>query len=314
MSRALRIEFPGALYHVMARGVARMPIFQNNVDRVMLLKEIEAKVQLGVLIVHAFCLMVNHIHLLCETPFAGLRRIMHDILGNYASGFNRAHDRVGHLWQGRYKAILVQEGPYLLGCSKYIHLNPHKAGIDPRFDYPWSSYRGYLGESAFPWLTLDRILGSFSSTEAYRNFVEGNKEDCADPFNSATAGLVYGGKEFVRTIYDIASHIIGAEDDVPTIRVLRKEILEPSLENISSALEAALAEDSECQKRRCLVWALHRLTWAKGSEIAREVGLKRAAVSKIIRTIESGISAGDEKALRIAGITRQLSFPPKNRL
>jgi len=147
MARALRAEFPGAIYHAMARGVARMAVFLDDFDRWALLGQIEARVRKGTLMVHALCLMHNHVHLLCETPFGSLSRIMRDILGNYASAFNRRHGRVGHLWQGRYKALLVQDGNYLLDCSRYIHLNPYNTGLEPEYGlYPWSSVMTYLGE------------------------------------------------------------------------------------------------------------------------------------------------------------------------
>jgi REP element-mobilizing transposase RayT len=311
MSRALRIEFPGAIYHVMARGVAGMPVFRDDADRLMLLQEIEAQVRLGVLVVHAFCLMLNHIHLLCETPRAGLGRTMHDILGNFAASFNRLHKRAGHLWQGRYKAILVQDGLYLLRCSRYIHLNPHKAGIDADFRYPWSSYPGYLGGTAFSWVCTDRILRHFSGAGKYQEFVEDRVDDCADPFKQATAGIVYGDPEFVKRIYRVAKHT-GGQEDQPAIRLLRRSALEPSIETVLAAIDSALPEVSECQKRRCLVWALHTHTWLKGSAIAREAGLKRSSVSKIIRSIKAGIWPGEEIAKRLASISQQLGLPQKS--
>ena len=310
MSRALRIEFPGAIYHMMARGVAGMPLFFDDADRLMLLREIESQVRLGVLIVHAFCLMLNHIHLLCETPRAGLGRIIHGILGNYVSSFNRVHKRAGHLCQGRYKAILVQDGPYLLQCSRYIHLNPHKAGIEADFCYPWSSYRNYVGERSFPWVCTDRILNYFPDPEKYQKFVENRVDDCADPFKLATAGIVYGDQQFVKEIYNVVRQT-GIRDDQPAIRLLRRSVSEPSIEAIRLAIEITFHDVSKCQKRCCLVWALHVHTWLKEAEIARAVGLKRSAVSKIIRSMETDILANEKIRVRFAGIMDQLSLPQK---
>jgi putative transposase len=309
MSRALRIEFPGALYHVMSRGVARMPVFMDDNDRHMLLREIESQVQLGFLVVHAFCLMLNHIHLLCETPFAGLSRIMHDILGNYASGFNFIHNRVGHLWQGRYKAILVQDGTYFLQCSKYIHLNPYKAGIDPNFHYPWSSYDAYRSGSSFPWVFTNRILSNFSDILNYQAFVEDRIDECRNPFEMATAGIAYGDREFVKYIYSLSGNV-KAHEDRAAIRLLQRSVLEPNVEAVREAVEKAFPDVSTCKKRRLLVWALHAYTWLKGSEISNAVGLKRSAVSKIIHSIQADLITVKEIESRITAAT-QLGFPQK---
>ncbi len=307
MSRALRVEFPGAIYHMMARGVARMPVFLDDNDRLALLREIEAQVRLGVLIVHALCLMLNHIHLLCETPCAGMGRIMHDILGNYASSFNRQHDRVGHLWQGRYKAILVQDGIYLLRCSKYIHLNPFNAGIDTAdFCYPWSSFGTYMGQaSTVPWVCTNRILGNFTSPDQYRSFLERQIEESANPFELATGGIAYGDAGFV---YQICQRVkqAGSQDDRPAIRLLQKAATVPSIDTVRTAVEAAFPDVSQCQTRRYLVWALHSYTWLKGCEIGPAVGLKRSAISEILRSVESIRLEDRQTATRLAAVAEQL--------
>ena len=110
MARAVRVEFPGAIYHLMARGVARLPTFLDDEDRRHFLEILGQLVALGALEVHAFCLMPNHYHILCETPDAGLARWLRHLNGDYARWFNRRHKRVGHLCPGRYKAILVEDG------------------------------------------------------------------------------------------------------------------------------------------------------------------------------------------------------------
>ncbi len=308
MSRALRIEFPGALYHAMARGVARMPVFLDDDDRLLLLREIEAQVGLGVLVVHALCLMLNHIHLLCETPLAGMSRIMHDVLGNHASAFNRRHNRVGHLWQGRYKAILVQDGDYLLRCSKYIHLNPLEAGVDNSdFCYPWSSCPNYLGRtSTVPWVCTDRILNHSGGAVPYSRFLKAGKGDCEDPFQLATAGIAFGDRRFVRQIFRHAQQT-GAMDDVPAFRLLcQAATVTPRIEAVRSAVRAAFPDSSPCKTRRYLTWALHSYTWLKGIEIARAVGLKRSAISEILRSVERNRISDNDTARRLAAVAEQL--------
>jgi len=308
MSRALRIEFPGAIYHAMVRGVARMPVFFCDEDRLALLREIEAQVRLGVLIVHALCLMLNHVHLLVETPFAGLSRIMHDVLGNYASGLNRHHQRVGHVWQGRYKAILVQDGVYLLRCSKYIHLNPFEAGIDNSdLCYPWSSCAKYVGQpSLVPWVCTDRVLRHFANVSAYEAFLKSGNEDCPDPFAIATAGIAYGDTGFVQSICRRAQQTV-ALDDVPAFRLLQRvATVTPSIETVRLAVQAAFPDSSQCQTRRYLAWALHSFTWLRGIEIARAIGLKRSAVSEIIRSVERKSLSEERIAERLAAVAQQL--------
>ena len=121
MSRPLRIEFDGAVYHVMARGVGRMRTFVDDDDRRRFLDIVGEIVGRGDWVIHAFCLMPNHYHLLCQTPYGGLSRWMQTLNGSYSRYFNRRRRRVGHLWQGRFKAILVEDGSYFLECGRYIH-------------------------------------------------------------------------------------------------------------------------------------------------------------------------------------------------
>jgi putative transposase len=316
MARALRVEFPGAIYHVMARGVARMALFLDDLDRRALLREIETHVKAARLVVHALCLMINHLHLLCETPFGGLSRIMRDVLGNYASAFNRRHDRVGHLCQGRYKALLVQDGAYLLDCSRYIHLNPYKAGIEPEYGvFPWSSVMTYLeGASAIPWISTERILRCFSSRIEYRYFLDaGKKKGVTNPFDVAIAGLVIGDANFVAEI----RRRVGKErnfDEQPACRLLQKADSSPGIEGIRSAVDACFADQSPCQRRRYLAWALHTHAWLKGCEIGAIVGLKRSGVSAAVRGIERRRSEdkGLAEKLRILGEQIQALLPDES--
>jgi putative transposase len=140
MARPLRIEFPDAFYHVTARGNERRNIFRDDRDRQRLLGYLESAVLRYKAVVHVYCLMSNHYHLLLSTPAGNLSQIMRHINGGYTTYFNKRHDRAGHLLQGRYKAILVEADPYAGELSRYIHLNPVRAGIAGRpEEYPWSS-------------------------------------------------------------------------------------------------------------------------------------------------------------------------------
>src|SRR5687767_13788050 len=137
MARPLRIEFAGALYHVTARGNARMPIFDDDADRRNFLSVLEQVLDRSGWLLHAYCLMGNHYHLMVETMQANLSAGMRQLNGVYTQRFNRRHERVGHLFQGRFKAILVERDSYLLELCRYVVLNPVRAGMVKRVqDYP----------------------------------------------------------------------------------------------------------------------------------------------------------------------------------
>ena len=180
MARPLRLEFAGALYHVTARGNERRDIFlgNGNADRSAFLAVLAATCERCNWICHAYCLMTNHYHLLVETPDANLSKGMRHLNGVYTQHVNRSHDRVGHLFQGRYKAILVERDRYLLELARYVVLNPVRASLCATpGDWPWSSYRATVGEVfAPPFLTTDWLLRAFAerredAVAAYRRFV-----------------------------------------------------------------------------------------------------------------------------------------------
>ncbi len=179
MSRPLRLEFAGALYHVTSRGNERKAIYAEDADFDLFLEVLAQVCQRFNWVVHAYCLMTNHYHLLLETPEPNLSQGMRQLNGVYTQQFNRRHHRVGHLFQGRYKAILVQKDSHLLEVCRYIVLNPVRAGMaDTCSQWPWSSYRDSCAErNAPPWLAVDQLLLLFAKqrTEAiskYQQFVD----------------------------------------------------------------------------------------------------------------------------------------------
>lgn len=178
MARPLRIEFAGALYHVTSRGNGQEEIFCGDDDRHTFLDVVGQVCERFNWTVHAYCLMDNHYHLLVETPDANLSKGMRQLNGSYTQRFNRCHGRAGHVFQGRYKAILVQKEAYLLELARYVVLNPVRAGMVRRAeDWPWSSYRATAGQAeGFPWLQTEWLLSAFSrhkgqAVEGYRDFV-----------------------------------------------------------------------------------------------------------------------------------------------
>lgn len=162
MPRKPRIHYPGAFYHVMVRGNAKGNIFFTENDReyfYFLLQETTIHYQYRL---HGFCLMSNHVHLIIEVGDVPLSKIMQNICFRYTRYINILFNRVGHLFQGRYKAILVEADCYLLSLIRYVHLNPIRASIAKNInDYPWSSHHGYSGKTKFLFLTTDFVLGYF---------------------------------------------------------------------------------------------------------------------------------------------------------
>ncbi|MCB1887163.1 MAG: transposase [Rhodocyclaceae bacterium] len=178
MSRPLRLEFCGALYHVTSRGDRREDIYDDDEDRERFLEILGGVVSDFNWVCHAYCLMDNHYHLLIATPDGNLAKGMRQLNGVYTQASNRRHRRGGHLFQGRYKAILVDEDAYLLEVARYVVLNPLRAGMVSAVEaWPWSSYLAMLGEAPRPeWLTVDAVLGQFgkrraTAREKYARFV-----------------------------------------------------------------------------------------------------------------------------------------------
>lgn len=211
MARPLRIEFAGALYHVMSRGNEKRAIVRDDVDRSERLEWLRRTVVTYGWRLHAFVLMTNHEHLFVETPEPNLSVGMRFLNGSYAGSFNRRHRRVGHLFQGRFKSHLVETGGYFSSLSRYLHLNPFVARLVTKPEaYPWSSYPGYhRATKALPWVVYERILGEFArdparARAAYRSFVRAGMNDPpAAPWANAVEGLLIGSDRFVQRVREL---------------------------------------------------------------------------------------------------------------
>jgi REP element-mobilizing transposase RayT len=203
MARSLRIEFSGALYHVTSRGNARAPTFLEDADYQLFLDILEVCCERNCWLCHAYCLMTNHYHLLVETQNPTLSRGMRHINGTYTQRFNKRHNRVGHLFQGRYKSILVESNAYLLELARYIVLNPVRARMmHTPAQWPWSSYRATAGMAIErTCLTTDAVLASFSPLKQeahsrYRKFVESGK-NLPSPWEALKNQMYLGSDQFV---------------------------------------------------------------------------------------------------------------------
>ena len=211
MARPLRLEFPGALYHITSRGNRRENIYEVDADRDAFLSILSHVCDTHNWVCYAYCLMDNHYHLLIETPDANLAKGMRQLNGIYTQTFNRTHERVGHVFQGRYKAILVEKDSYLLELSRYIVLNPVRAGmVQSAEDWPWSSYCVMLGQvDSISGLNTEWLLALFGNTRrkaiaSYRNFVSEGAEQ-PSPWLSLRNQIYLGSDEFVEKSQSLIS-------------------------------------------------------------------------------------------------------------
>ncbi len=204
MARPLRLEFPGALYHVTSRGDRQEDIFSDNDDRQLFYDVLDEVYERYNWRIHSYCLMSNHYHLLIETPDANLSSGMRQLNGVYTQRFNSKQHRVGHVFQGRYKAILVQKDSYLLELSRYIVLNPVRARmVRAAKDWPWSSYRATVGQTEIPaCLYVDWLLSVFSkqrktAIRQYKQFVADGKGQ-PSPWEQLKNQVYLGNEQFVK--------------------------------------------------------------------------------------------------------------------
>jgi putative transposase len=310
MARPLRIEFADALYHVMSRGNDHRPIVRDDADRLRRLEWLARTVETYRWRLHAFVLMSNHEHLFVETPEPNLSAGMQHLNGSYTTHFNRRHRRVGHLFQGRFKAQLVEDEGYFWEISRYIHLNPVRARLVERpDDWPWSSYPGYHRASRqVEWVTYARVLREFGrnldqARRAYcRHVREGMASAPESPWQTAVQGLIVGREAFVERVRGLLS---GRRPDraVPMLRSLRPR---PTLERIADAVAGEFATDRAAWatgrriddvSRAAAAWLARRRFGYRVREIAEALGYaSHGGVATSLRRVET---AGDELRRRL---------------
>ncbi len=209
MARKPRIHYPGAIYHVMLRGNAKQAIFHKDEEYRYFENILAQGLEQNSVRLHAYCWMKNHVHMALQIKDKPLSKLMQNIAQRYTHWFNKRYDRVGHLFQGRYKAILVDEDAYLLELIRYIHLNPVRANIvtDP-IDYLLSSHAAYAGHVKPPsWLTVHRCLGHFGKTEsaaraAYLHFMgQTTAEELLEQLRHGNKeGRILGNENFIKDV------------------------------------------------------------------------------------------------------------------
>lgn len=313
MARPLRIDFPGAYHHVTTRGILGQGIFPSAGDCAVFLERLAEAHKRWELIIHAYCLMTNHLHLELETPRGELCRAMQWVLQSYAAHVNRKYGRAGHLFQGRYKSILVEADSHLHELTRYIHLNPVKAGLAAHpAEYEWSSYRSYLGLVACPpWLEMSATLGRFghSRTEQvkrYRQFVESGAGE--DPLRNVVHGAVLGSRRFVEQAAQLLAERRG-DANVARLDCMRER---PTAEAVFTAVARHCRIDTGTLRRKgarrndardlAIYLARHRWGIPLG-EIGEFVGsLGGAAVSLADRRIAERLPRDAALRKRVAAL------------
>ena len=281
MARPLRIEFENAFYHVLNRGLEKREIFKDEKDYEAFLKILETLHQRFHFKIHAFCLMPNHYHFYLQTPQPNLSKIMRGLNGVYTQNFNRRYKRAGPLFQGRYKAILVDKDSYSLELSRYIHLNPVKSRLskDPE-DYRWSSYKHYLKkEKGFSFMDTRFILSQFANKAAYMDFTREGLDKIWEPAKISKAGCLLGSADFIEEIKE--KYLSNKTDS--NISHLR-DVQKPASTNSLKSIIHQLTKNPALQ-RKLLVYALKTHTPLSLKEIAKELGgrLSESAICQIKR-------------------------------
>ena len=285
MARPLRIEYAGAVYHVTSRGNRQDPVYQDDGDRAAFLEVLERVVERFKWFCHAYCLMDNHYHLLIETPEPNLSRGMRQLNGVYTQRFNARHKKSGHVFQGRFHAVLIEKESHLLEVCRYVALNPVRAGAaaHPQ-QWRWSSYRATAGLRRAPaFLTTDWLLAQFGqrrrdAQKAYRRFVrEGVGEP--SPFRGLVGGCLLGGEDFVAT----CRGMLTGDETLAEIPQVQRHAGRPSL----AALFAGIARGDRAARNKAIAQA-HLECGYTQKVIADFLGLHYATVSRVITAHEEG--------------------------
>jgi REP element-mobilizing transposase RayT len=279
MARPLRIEYPGAVYHVTSRGNEKKPVFKDDSDRLNFLNTLQHVNKRYNWICHAYCLMTNHYHILIETPDGNLALGMRQMNGVYTQLFNKRHGRTGHLFQGRYKAILIQKDSHLLEVCRYVVLNPVRAKmVEKPDDWKWSSYLATAGRvTSHSSLTTDWVLGQFSrkrgkAEKEYRQFVSWG---IGKPtiWTEVRGQAVLGEEGFVDQLVDhLRKH-----RDIPEIPRSQRYTDRPSLEKLFN--DKILG--NMIKRNKAISEAVERHGYRQ-REVADHLGMYFTSISRIV--------------------------------
>jgi putative transposase len=292
MARSLRIEYEGAFYHITARGNERKAIFFTPADYKKFKQYLKEAKQKYRYIIHSYVLMRNHYHLLMETPEANLGKIMHYINSSYTTYINIKRKRSGHLFQGRYKSIVIDKDNYLLELSRYIHLNPVRAGIvEKPEDYEQSSYRAYITKAEGDISNQELILSMISKDKGearkeYKAFVDNaTGKELKNPLKEAYGGIILGGVQFIKETLKKVERGKLRDEEIANRRkikaVMMQDILEVAKDYYGISEDMEISKDTG-ERRKVLIYMIKKHTGATNREIGEYFGgLSYSAVAKI---------------------------------
>lgn len=313
MARPHRLQAEHCFYHITSRGDDRKPIYKTDRDHEKFLEYlVKAKDKFGYYL-HAYCLMTNHYHLLIETTLANLSRLMQYVNTAYTAYYNAKTGRSGHLFQGRYKSILVEQETYYDGLTSYIHLNPVKAKIVSHpSEYPWSSYNAYVGTVNDENVDLARVKECLSfDLKNYGKFVEDHIND-PDPFKNIYAGSLLGCEKFIKENLDnLRVHI--ESKDIAHKRAIRSIVDPEQIINVVAGyykldpVELIRSVKRPMTAKKAAIYFLRCKTGLTNNQIGELFKMKYSAVSKAAAKFEAEIKQDKRLAKEVDAIRDVLS-------
>jgi len=320
MSRQLRIQFPGAIYHVTSRGNRRQPVVVDDVDRDAFFERVGKTVEKYGWQMFAVTFMTNHFHLFFRTPQTNLSRGMQFLLSGYAAKWNQRHSKTGHVFQGRFRGHLVEDETYFWSVSRYVHLNPVPVLVERPEQWNWSSYVGYIDANRrLPWIDYQTVLNAWQGTvggddpmQTYRRYVESAlAAPEPSPFDKAIDGWILGSEQFADRVHAIISP--DSQQPTPTKArnrmPLKKEQLLETLCDVFDIAPAALSTRGNRHPARAIFAYLgYFQTGATLIELAEGLGLSRAdsVPTQIRRVVES--PPNSELRLQLARVQTALGM------
>ena len=317
MSRPLRIEFDGAFYHVTSRGNLRDRIFFKDRDKEKFLEILMRTRKRYGYVLHAYALMDNHYHLMIETPKGNLSQIMQNINTSHTVYMNRKYRRNGHLFQGRFKGILVDKDDYLLELSRYIHLNPVRARIVDRPEQSrWTSYRYFIhGPLDNGVVHLGDTLQHFSDQAAaamreYKAFVEAGLVEKGSPLDQAEAGILLAGQSFAEKVKQLLQSR-KQDDEIPDLKRLKDavpiaHVIAACCAYFNKKPDDLLHRRRAIRERRIAIYLSKVLSGKKHRDVGDHFGIKAAAVSNALKEIEARLETENDLKEAVRAIRQGL--------
>ncbi|HDP69351.1 MAG TPA: hypothetical protein ENN38_00880 [Actinobacteria bacterium] len=311
MARKPRIEFAGALYHIIARGNNKEDIFRESKDYLKYMYLLEKYQKRTSFHLYAFALMTNHIHLLLETGDTPLSKIMQGIQQSYTQYFNRRYNRVGHLFQGRYKAILCEKDPYLLELIRYIHLNPVRSKmVDCPSKYPWSSHPVYLDKKRIKFIETDKMLLMFSKNkskarELYLKFIFEEKDARhKEEFYNLSEQQCLGREEFIEEIKKRTKTTQEFEKKSSLIKLVK--VIADLTKIAEESIKSSNRESKVVEARNLFIFISVRQLGYGCAEVARFLKKDTSSITRALNRMEKKLAKDRALVYKVDKIVSQI--------